>query len=362
MNILHLYSEYFPLIGGIENYVQVLAEAQVAGGHTVRVLCCAPDRRSSVAMVNGVTVERVGCRVRLNGMPFGNAYGRRLRALQTDMVHLHMPFPLGEYGAMRLPPGVPVVATFHCAPLQVRFLPRLYRRIQRLLLTRASAVIVTSEALAQHTPLLAPYRDKWRVVPVGTDTTLFHPEGPRLADAAPLLFVGKPRSYKGLDDLLQALVQLPDVRLDIVGEGPQTPQVRAWAQAFGVADRVRFLGELSGADLAACYRGTRLLVLPSNCHTETFGIVLIEAMACGRACLTTEVGTGTSWVVQDGATGRVVPPCRSDLLAAALREMLADPARLCRMGAAGRERVMQLYTRASMVAGVEQVYHEFAGA
>lgn len=362
MNILHLYGEYFPLLGGIENYMRVLAEAQVARGHTVRVLCCARNRHSSSELIGGVLVERVGCLMRFKGTPLGSAYSRHLMAQRPDIVHLHTPFALGEHSAPGLSADIPVVLTFHCEPVHELFLPRLYRRIQCRMLKRATAVIVTSEALAQQTPLLAPYAAKWRVVPIGTDTAIFKPEGPQPLDPAPLLFVGKPRAYKGLDDLLRALALLPEVHLDIVGEGPQTPQVRAWAQAFGVADRVRFLGELANAELAIRYRGARLLVLPSNCRTETFGIVLIEAMACGRACLTTEVGTGTSWVVQDGVTGRVVPPCRPDLLAAAMRELLADPVRLHQMGAAGRERVMRLFTREAMVAGVEQVYRACLGA
>jgi rhamnosyl/mannosyltransferase len=362
MNILHLYGEYFPLLGGIENYMRVLAEAQVAHGHTVRALCCGHGPRPSVGTLGGVTVERTGCWIRVRGMPLGAAYGRRLRALRPDVVHLHTPFALGEYNAPTLPPTVPIVTTFHCEPVHELFLPRLYRRIHGRMLARASAIIVTSEALARQTPALAPHEAKWRVVPIGTDTSVFRPDGSRPDDPAPLLFVGKPRVYKGLDDLMRALARLPGVRLDIVGEGPQTPQVRAWAEASGVADRVRFLGELANGDLAARYRGASLVVLPSNCRTETFGIVLIEAMACGCACLTTEVGTGTSWVVQDGVTGRVVPPCRPDRLAAALGEMLADPARLRQMGAAGRERVARLFTQEAMVAGVEQVYRACVGA
>jgi len=357
VTILHAYSDYFPLVGGIENYARVLAEAQAAAGHVVRVLCCSRDRRSSVGTIGGVAIERVGTAMRFRNTPLGPAYGRRLLAQRADIVHLHTPFALGEANAPRLPPDVPMVITFHCEPpAGDLFMPRLYGRIHRRALQRAHAIMVTSEALARQTPALTPFLAKCRVVPIGTDTRLFRPDGPRPDDPAPLLFVGKPRACKGLDDLMRALALLPGVRLDIVGDGPELPQVRAWAETSGVLDRVRFLGELVDQELARRYRGARLLVLPSNCRIETFGIVLIEAMATGCACLTTEVGTGTSWVVQDGVTGRVIPPRRPDCLAAVLAELLADPERLRRMGEAGRERVKQFFTRECMVNGVEQVY------
>jgi rhamnosyl/mannosyltransferase len=306
----------------------------------------------------------VPCWFRVKDTPLGPAYGRRLRRSRADIVHMHNPFALGEYCAPWISRTTPVVLTFHCEPMHELFLPRLYRRVHRRARARADAILVTSEALARQTPALAPHAAKWRVVPIGTDMNVFSPDGPRPADAAPLLFVGKPRTYKGLDDLLKALARIPDpaVRLDLVGDGPQIPQVRAWAREIGVEERVRFLGEVTDGNLATRYRGARLLVLPSNCRTETFGIVLIEAMACGCPCVTTEVGTGTSWVVQDGVTGRVVPPCRPDLLAAALSELLVDPERLRRMGEAGRERVARLFTRRAMIEGVERVYRECAGA
>jgi glycosyltransferase involved in cell wall biosynthesis len=359
MIILHLYSDYYPLLGGVENYMRILAESQVAAGHQVRVLCCSRNRQTLIETIGGVTVERVGTPFRIKGTPMGTAYRRALLRQRADLVHLHTPFALGEHAVSSLPPSVPVVATFHCEPpTGDLFLPRLYAWVHRRMLDRVTVVIVTSEALARHTPVLASVESKWRVVPIGIDLSIFRSDGPRAADAAPLLFVGKPRAYKGLDDLLQALARLPEARLDMVGDGPQCSRVREWAQRFGVTERVRFLGELENEALAARMRGAHLLVLPSNSRIETFGIVLVEAMACGIACLTTEVGTGTSWVVQDGVTGRVVPPRRPDLLAAAIGELLADPARLRRMGAAGRERALQLFTREQMTASVERIYRD----
>jgi rhamnosyl/mannosyltransferase len=364
MRIIHLYSNYLPLVGGIEIYAKVLAEAQARAGHEVHVLCYADNRATSREIINGVNVTRVGNAIRVKRTPLGLRYIPALKKMEPDIVHLHIPFVIGEIGVRKIKAHVPVVTTYHCEPpYNDVFLPRVYELHNRRALERSSAIIVTSEPYAKNTPRLVPFSDKCRVIPIGTNTNIFKPDGPKATGpSAPLLFVGKPRKYKGLDYMMEALALIPDVTLDIVGNGPETPCVRAWADKNGVANRVNFLGELADDALAAQYRGAKILLLPSMNRIETFGIVLIEAMACGCPCLSTEVGTGTSWVVQDGVTGRVVPPCRPDLLAAAISEMLANPDLLKKMGQAGVERVQRLFTREQMINEVEKLYQELLGS
>ncbi len=91
-------------------------------------------------------------------------------------------------------------------------------------------------------------------------------------------------------------------------------------------------------------------------RAEAFGIVLLEAMASGLPCVTTELGTGTSFIVQDGITGFAVPPGEPGALASAIHRLLEDPDLREQMGAAGRERVLKEFTAARMVRRVERVY------
>ena len=104
------------------------------------------------------------------------------------------------------------------------------------------------------------------------------------------------------------------------------------------------------------YHQAHLFVLPSNARAEAYGIVLLEAMASGLPCVSTELGTGTSWLVQDGVTGRVVPPQDPAALAAALRELVDDPGKRRAMGQAGRLRVETEFTQALMTQRVMAVY------
>ena len=119
-----------------------------------------------------------------------------------------------------------------------------------------------------------------------------------------------------------------------------------------------FAGEVPDEDLPGCYHAADIFVLPANARAEAFGIVLLEAMASGLPCITTEVGTGTSWVVQDGVTGLVVPPRDPQALAGAIQALLDDPQRRAAMGHAARARVEAEFTLERMIARVQAVYEK----
>ena len=117
-------------------------------------------------------------------------------------------------------------------------------------------------------------------------------------------------------------------------------------------------GEVPDGELPGCYRAADVFVLPANARAEAFGTVLLEAMASGLPCITTEVGTGTSWVVQDGVTGFVVPPRNPGALVDAIRNLLDDPQRRVAMGHAARVRVESEFTMERMIARVQAVYED----
>ena len=119
---------------------------------------------------------------------------------------------------------------------------------------------------------------------------------------------------------------------------------------------MRFVGRVSDNDLPKLFASAHLFVLPANARSEAFGKVLLEAMAAGLPCITTEVGTGTSFVVRDGETGRVVPPKRPDLLATAVNDLIVDHALRLKMGQAGQARAVNEFSVMRMVQSVEAVY------
>jgi rhamnosyl/mannosyltransferase len=169
--------------------------------------------------------------------------------------------------------------------------------------------------------------------------------------------VGRLRYYKGLDTLIRALPSIPG-RLLVVGVGPMEATWKALAHATGVADRIAWLGEAADEDLPALYHLADLFVLPASHPSEAFGLVQVEAMAAGVPVVCTELGTGTSYVNQDGVTGRVVPPRDPAALAAAIRDLLADPDRLAAMSVAARGRAAAEFDAGVMIQRVLALYEE----
>ncbi len=358
MNILHIYKDYYPVLGGIENYVKVLSESQAAAGHRVTALVCDPGPRTKVEQVNGVKVIKAGRLATAASMPLSLAQPLALARLRPDITHVHSPYPLGEVANWLLGRARVTVITHHSDVVRQQGWLRFYGPLLRRVLRAGDRIIATSPRYIESSPWLRPVRDKCSVIPLGIDTARFTPAGQAYTGLPTILFVGRLRYYKGLDTLLQALTHVPEARLTVIGEGPMRRVWEALSHELGLAERVSFTGEVDDADLPDYYRRVDLFALPANARAEAFGMVLLEAMASGLPCITTEVGTGTSWIVQDEVTGLVVPPADPPALAEAIRSLLRDPARRRLMGQAGRERVVQHFSVEQMTRRVRALYEE----
>ena len=357
MQILHVYKDYFPVLGGIENHIRVLAEAQAAAGHSVTVLVCDPGHTTRFEVQNGVRIIKAGRLATAASMPLSLSQPWRLFSSSPDIVHVQSPYPLGELSAFLLKWRRPLVISYQSDIVRQRGWLHLYGPLLRRVLRHAERILVSSPRYLETSPWLQLVADKCVVVPLGVDIHRFAPP-PRAYQGQPtLLFVGRLRYYKGLDTLIRAMVELSEeVHLRIVGSGEMADSLQTLSAELELLDRVHFVGEVSDADLPAEYHRASLFVLPANARAEAFGMVLLEAMASGLPCVTTEVGTGTSWVVQDGVAGRVVPPQDPPALAAALRELLADPEQLHQMGRAARDRAVAEFAQERLVDRVMAVY------
>ncbi len=361
MRIVHVYKDYHPTRGGIEHHIQVLAEAQAAAGHSVRVQVASKRGQPARSSLAGVEILRAPSLLTVRSMPVSPGLVRRVRRESADILHVHSPFPLGEFALRNAPAGLRVVATHHSDVVRQKWLLRLHAPFYRQFLKRADVLLPTSPTYAATSPWLRPHAAKCRVVPLGVDLQRFHPATrPAPTDAAPLqlMFAGRLRYYKGLDTLLRALAQpgAPPVRLAVCGSGPMGPAWERLRDELGLGEQVRFLGEVDDATLVRTYQQADLFVLPCNCRAEAFGTVLLEAMACALPCLTCEVGSGTSWVVRDGLTGCVVPHSDPPAMAAALRRLDRDRAALRALGEAGRRRVEADFSHDAMARGVDEAY------
>jgi rhamnosyl/mannosyltransferase len=222
----------------------------------------------------------------------------------------------------------------------------------------ARRIIATSPHYVESSPWLWPVREKCTVIPLGVDVSRFIPAVRPRNESFEVLFVGRLRYYKSLDTLLKALLDAPKTRLTVVGTGPMQASWQALAQELGLADRVTFVGEIDEANLPAQYQQADLFVLPANARSEAFGTVLLEAMASGLPCITTELGTGTSWIVQDKVTGFVVPPNNPQALAKAIGSLQGNEALRQQFGQAARARVKGEFSEEIMINRIIQLYQE----
>lgn len=358
MRILHIYKDYFPVVGGIENHVRLLAEAQAAQGHTVTVLVTALNHHSRVEAINGVRVLFAARWLNLSSAPLSIELFQRARELRAEITHLHSPYPVGEMANYFFSRTPATVLTYHSDIVRQKIMGALYTPLLHRVLARVRAIIATSPNYIETSRVLARWRNKCIVVPLGIPVPPAPPalHSPRSASGAQLLFVGKLRYYKGVNYLLTALTQIPDAQLAIVGAGPMEREWKALAQTLGVAARVQWLGEITDTALHAQYANCDIFVLPCSERSEAFGAVQLEAMAAGKPIVSCDTHTGVAWVNQNETTGLVTPPKNPDALAQALRRLMGDATLRAQMGAAGRARFAREFTLDVMVERVQRVY------
>jgi glycosyltransferase involved in cell wall biosynthesis len=343
MRILHLAKYYWPRSGGMERVVQDLAEGAAALGHEVSVVAVESRVGGRVGGRQRSTVTRVFSFGALGSEEIAPGYLHAARR-GADVLHLHHPHPLADVASLLRSRRTPLVVTQHADSRSTSG-----KFLARSVLRRAAAIVVPSRAHMALSQELEGFENKIEVIPFGIDDSRWTELPRRPLDASPkAIFIGRLVKFKGLDLLLRALERVPDLRLDIVGTGPEGPRLKTLTQALALADRVRFIGETPDDDLPRRMADADFLVLPSTTIEEMFGLVALEAMAAGRPVITTAVPTGVREVNVPGETGLEVPVHDIRSLAEALDTLARDPFKREKMGEAGRQRVEKFFTRQLM--------------
>lgn len=367
--------------GGQNVHVAALAGALADLGHQV-VVHTRRDRSDLAKFMplrDGVTVHHVDAGPaepipKDDLLPYMTEFGDQLAAhwerLRPDVVHSHfwMSGLAALRGAQEL--GIPVVHTYHA-------LGTVKRRHQGSADTSpARRIALEAEVGRGVDRIVATCRDEVdelaamgldpgtaRIVPCGVDTAQFAP-GPSPMHRRPrLLIVGRLVPRKGTDIALEALARIPDAELVVVGGPPpellaadsEAERLATLAAEFGVADRFRMVGGVARTEMPKVLRSADIVLCPAR--YEPFGIVPLEAMACGVPVVASAVGGHLDTVV-DRRTGRLVPVGEPEALAAAVTEILDSPETGAEMGWTGRRRVLANYGWERVAQRTAEVYEE----
>jgi D-inositol-3-phosphate glycosyltransferase len=278
---------------------------------------------------------------------------------RPQLVHSHFWMSGRAALAGAEPLGIPVVHTFHALGVVKRrqqgakdTSPPERLREERSIVRRADLIVATCSDEVFELARLGADVHRVRVVPCGVDLSLFTPDGPaepRREGRHRLVCVTRLRERKGVGNAISALAELPGTELVVAGgaerarlrEHAEARRLLALADELGVADRVDFRGRLGREELPPLFRSAdAALCVP---WYEPFGIVALEAMACGVPVIASAVG-GLIDSVVDGVTGVHVPPRAPERIVEAAAELLADPEERARLGAAGAVRVRRRYS------------------
>jgi glycosyltransferase involved in cell wall biosynthesis len=321
MKIALIYPSFFPTTGGIETYTKHLAEQMTMLGHKVAIFTSEPlyhEISPNRYEINGKEYEVYYLHTRKffgYKIPTKEAI-KSITKFAPDIIHINSPHPYCTITALALCKTHPIIATYHGHATPKSFVKKIGVLADRLLYrTFCENIIVTSEYYKKRVTAFCP-QNKIKVIPPGVDQTYLKKDPSRQTARARfnipknekvILFVGgmdKAHYYKGIPTLLKCARRTPDYNYILVGEGSEKHKFIKMAEKLKLKN-VTFAKNVSLTDLHAYYRAADVLTLPSTSNAEGFGLVLLEAMACGTPVITTDK-VGSASLLQKNKTAIIV--------------------------------------------------------
>ncbi|GAC1328651.1 MAG: D-rhamnosyltransferase WbpZ [Collimonas sp.] len=366
MRVLHFYKTYqSESYGGIEQTIYQLCKCSSASGIESEVLTLSDNPEPAELMYEGHKVHRVKLDLQIASTGFSFSALKRFAQLaaEADIVHYHFPWPFMDLAHFVTRMNKPSVVTYHSDIVRYKTLLQLYRPLMHRFLDSVDAIVATSPNYLQTSSVLAGYREKTQVIPIGLDKDNYpSPSAPLMEEwrkrIGPrfFLFVGVIRYYKGLHILLDA-ARGTDYPIVIVGAGPIEQELKRRADEQGLRN-VIFLGMVSDEDKAALLQLSYAIVFPSHLRSEAFGISLLEGAMYGKPMISSEIGTGTSYINNHGETGLVVPPSDPEAFRRAMQQLWDNPEQVQAMGVRAQARYRKLFTARLMGESYATLYRD----
>lgn len=361
---------YYPHIGGVELVCKYLSEELVNQGHSVTVVC-ADEPHSEDKEINGVNIKKLPYPFKLTNTNITPSLPISLLTGDFDLIQTYIPTPWTcdwsvIIAKLKNKKSVIYIQNDLDKP---GFIPGLITSFYlntffRISLTLTDKIIVVNKdwkrAFVNTRNILKIHEKKITAIPNGISTEIFKPINVT-REANSLIFVSvldKYHEFKGLDYLLQAIQivkkTIPNIKLTIVGEGELKAKYQLESKKMGLEKNIVFIGKADQAELPKLYSSASLFILPST-EIEGFGIVAIEALACGTPVVVSEI-VGISEDVANHSLGKVVKPRDAAGLAQSVEELLGNPKLIQEMGQRGKKFVEDNYTWTKIANNINSVY------
>jgi glycosyltransferase involved in cell wall biosynthesis len=367
--ILMITYSYYPAVGGGIRYQKDLVDYFRTKGNIVDVLTISNDKNMYINGNDGGSIIEMPQLAKISSatisMPYFHLFGKL--ATGYDILHFNFPNPIAEMAAIRHKrklKNVKKIVFYHADIVPAKRFSGIYNRlITPRFLKLMDDIIVSNPNLSKFSPHLAPFKEKVSVIPFGIDLNYYTPALPdqsgvqEASQRTPnILFVGRLSRYKGIDYLIRAMKGLQG-KLSIIGEGPLKDSLAQLATNLDMKEQIEFCGHVSDETLLQKYQEADILVLPSTDAGEAFGYVLIEAMACRTALISTELNTGTSYVNINDETGFVVSPKDVGALSKAISTLIEDSDMLTQFKDNALGRAREFFSLQRMLTETEELYN-----
>lgn len=355
-------------MGGVEQFIFQLARGGGQYGVESTVLSLSNVADDSVTQMEGHQAYRAKIDFQVASTPFSVSCFKKFAALakEADVIHYQFPWPFMDIVHFATRVKKPTIVSYQSDIIRQKNLLRVYRPLKRKFLSSVDHIVTTSPNYLATSDVLTQFSDKVSVIPIGLDKASYPvPEQDRLAywqekfSSRFFLFVGVLRYYKGLHILLEAAKGL-DYPIVIVGAGPMEPELRLQASKLGLRN-IHFLGQLPDVDKVALLMLCYGVLFPSHLRSEAFGISLLEGAMYGKPMISSEIGTGTTFINIGDETGLVVPPSDPVALRQAMRYLWEHPEKAAEMGRRAEERYWKYFTAEQMVGEYVKLYRTLAG-
>lgn len=369
MRVLHFFKTAFPdTMGGVEQVINQIARGTSKLGVKAEVLSLTPERIARTIEIDGYLLHRarLDFQIASTGFSISAIWRFAQLAKKADVIHYHFPWPFMDLVHFVTRVKKPTIVTYHSDIIRQKRLLKLYRPLKNRFLASVDRIVATSPNYLTTSHVLERFSEKVTVIPIGLDKSSYpQPAQERLQywreRLAPkfFLFIGVIRYYKGLHILIEA-AQGTDYPIFIVGAGPIEEELKIQIAKLGILN-IHFLGQLPDEDKVALLTLCYGVVFPSHLRSEAFGISLLEGAMYGKPMISSEIGTGTTFINIAGETGLVVPPSDPAALRQAMRYLWEHPDEAAEMGKRAEERYWKHFTAEQMVKSYVELYRELAG-